>query len=369
MSNVLFLHDIVLKDPKSGTPQHLCEMLRQIRKEHTLTVCATSVPDDLADIFVPYPSLKRGFAKLRALRTIVQEKKITHIFTASMVGLLAPVLLKFWCGVKVADEIHGLDYEQFYRNKQMGYLRYLYMKCKVWLLLCFYDTVFVMSIRLRDRYWPISRNWVLVLYGGVDVDAIPDSSDRVQKHDTLTVGYMGNARAYQGLPNLVEAADVARKDGLPVRLNLIINGDCSEIIEDLKTRGLYEITTLSISVPHSEAIRLISRSDILVIPRARDVMMDVAFPGKFAEYLATGIPSIVTRGGPIDEKKEEFDRISILVDADNAHDIPRNIADALERFHAMDTDLRRVLGKKARAFALAHLTWEARGKIFNEQFR
>src|SRR3989344_5612280 len=61
---------------------------------------------------------------------------------------------------------------------------------------CFYDTVFVMSIRLRDKYWPISRNWAVVLFGGVDVQAIPDVSDHVQKNNTLVVGYMGNARVY-----------------------------------------------------------------------------------------------------------------------------------------------------------------------------
>ena len=364
MSTVLFLSNIPLANPRRGTPQHLCYMLRQFRREHSLVICAASVPQDLAQHFIPYPS-GRGWNKLRALKRMVAERGITHIFTAGQTGLLAPVLLKYLCGVKIAEELHGLDFEEFYAKGSIGLLRYWFMRCKVWVLLHFYDTVFVMSQKLIRYYAPMSAPWVFV-QGGVDIHEIPDASKRTGGEKIFTIGYMGNARAYQGLPFLIEAAAVLKTRRVPFRLLLIISGDTGEVRELLASRGLSEVTTIHNDVSHEEAFRLIGDASVLVIPRQSSAITEYAFPGKLAEYMATGIPTVATEIGPIGEMREEFSQYCVLIRPDR---IVENLAEALEKMQKMSGEERRALGHRARAYAGERFSWDARGKIFNERFR
>ena len=362
MSRILFLLDIELDNPKRGTPLHICATFREFKKEHTLYVCAASAPGEFQREFIPYPRV-HGFSKLRALRRMVAQYNITHVYTVSQSGLFAPVILKYLCGVRIAVELHGVNYDEFYAAKWIGIFRYYYMKYKVWALLHFYDTVFVMSTRLRDMYLPMSKHWTLVR-GGVDM------SEVVAVHDDpaageFTIGYMGNARAYQGLPYLIEAAAIVRAGGIPLALNLIISGDISAVRALLTEKNLLESTTLHHDVSHAEAYRLIAHSSVLVLPRADDPVTRYAFPGKLAEYLATGIPTIATQIGPIDEMKDDFSRVALLVPPVN---IPQALADAIGRLYHMETGERRALGEKAREFARKTFTWEERGKVMNAQF-
>ena len=363
MSRILFLLDIELDNPKRGTPLHICATFREFKKEHTVYVCAASVPEEFQRDFIPYPR-GRGFSKLRALRRIIKEHKITHVYTVSQSGLLAPVILKYLCGVKIAVELHGVNYDELYAAKWIGISRYYYMKYKVWTLLHFYDTVFVMSTRLRDTYLPMSKHWTL-LRGGVDMSEVAE----VQADPAagkFIVGYMGNARPYQGLPYLIEAVAIARAGGIPLALNLIVSGDISAVRALLAEKNLLESTTLHHDVSHAEAYRLIARSSVLILPRADDPVTRYAFPGKLAEYLATGIPTIATQIGPIDEMKDDFSRVALLVPAVN---IPQALADALQRLYRMDPGERKALGTRAREFARKTFTWEDRGKVMNAQFR
>jgi len=363
MSRILFLLDIELDSPKRGTPLHICATFREFKKEHDLYICAASVPQEFQREFIPYPR-ERGFSKLQALRRIVTEHNSTHVYTVSQSGLFAPVILKYLCGVKIAVELHGVNYDEFYAAKWIGLFGYYYMKYKVWVLLHLYDTVFVMSTRLRDKYLPMSKHWTLVR-GGVDMSEVVDASSN-RATGKFIIGYMGNARAYQGLPYLIEAAALARKEGVSLSLNLILSGDISAIHDLLEEKGLLGVTTLHHDVPHTEAYRLIANSSVLVIPRADDSITRYAFPGKLAEYLATGIPTIATQIGPIDEMKEEFARVALLVPATN---IARTIADVIKRLNSMSIEERRALGRRAREYAQQKFTWEARGKIMNAQFR
>jgi glycosyltransferase involved in cell wall biosynthesis len=360
MSRVLFLADIHLKDPKRGTPLHLCSMFREIRKEHDLLICARSVPEEFLDIFIPYPQ-ERGLRKLLALRHIVKTRAISHVFTATDIGLVAPVLLKLVTGVKIVDEVHGMSFDELLADGKIGRFRYFVLKSKVWVLLHLYDTVFTMLRKQADYYAPMSRKWVIA-HVAVVVDEVPDASAQVHSKETLAIGYMGNARTYQGLPYLIEAAALAREEGVPVRLNLILSGDDTAVRAELDRFGLSGVTTIHRNVPHEEAYRLIVHSDVLVIPRPSEPITEYAFPSKLPEYLATGLPIILTAVGPVEELRLELERYCIIVKPDA---ISRNIADALRRVWRTDGAELSARGAAARAYARDRFSWDARGKIIN----
>jgi glycosyltransferase involved in cell wall biosynthesis len=363
MSRILFLLDIELDNPRRGTPLHICATFRELKKEHVLRICAASVPEEFKDDFIPYPRV-RGLLKLLALRRIIKENNITHVYTVSMSGLLAPVILKYLCGIRIAMELHGVNYDELLAAKWVSIFRYYYMKYKVRALLHLYDTVFVMSTRLRDKFLPMSRHWTL-LHGGVDMSEVVDATSNPSK-DAFIVGYMGNSREYQGLPYLIEACAIARANGVPMALNFVISGDVSKIRSLLVEKNLLEITKLHHDVSHAEAYRLIANSSVLVLPRADDPVTRYAFPGKLAEYLATGIPTIATQIGPIDEMRDDFSRVALLVPPVN---IPEALAAAIDRLYCMSPTERNALGVRAREFARKTFTWEERGKVMNAQFR
>jgi glycosyltransferase involved in cell wall biosynthesis len=364
MSKILFLANAHYDNAKRGTPLHLCHVFRELRKEHDVRICAASVPEEFKDIFIPYPQTRR-LRKLLDLSAIMRTYRPDYIFTATSGGLLPPVILKLIFGVKIAEEIHGMAFEELYADGTIGKFGYVLMKWKVWALLHFYNVVFVMSGKLIDYYAPMSKGWVLA-YGAVDADEVPDASERIQDGQKLIIGYMGNARAYQGLPFLIEAAADLKARGIQLRLNLIISGDRIKLQELLDQYELTDLATIHHNVSHEEAYRLITDSSVLVIPRASSPITEYVFPGKLADYLATGIPTITTRVGAVDELQQEFSTRCVVIEPDH---IASGLADALMQVNGMTGAQRRALGARARAYARERFSWDARGKIFNAEFR
>ncbi len=364
MSRVLFLANTLLEDPKRGTPLHICSMLREIRKEHDLLVCTHSVPPELSDVFIPYPNAY-GFRKFLALRDIVRHNHITHVLTAGEIGLLAPVLLKLCCGVTIVDEIHGMGAEELYADRQVGWTKYVLLKWYVWTLLPFYDAVIVMLKRQAEYYTPISRHW-RIAHVAVVVDEVPDVSRSITHQDTVVLGYMGNARSYQGVPYIVDAAATLKKEGMRVKLNLILSGDISEVEKSIEEHNLVGDTEIYRNVEHREAFRLIARSTVLLIPRPSSPVTEYAFPSKLPEYLATGLPVILTDVGPVDELRSDLEQYCEIVPP---YDIAAHIAKAVQRLHNTDPETLRERGARARRWVGEHFSWEQRGKVINQCLR
>lgn len=360
MSTVLFLSDIALDNPKSGTPLHIERLLRELRGRHTMVVCTKNVSDALREVYEPYPK-SRGLRKLKALSAIVKKYRPDYILTAGQTALTAPVILKFLHGVKIAVELHGAEAETFYSTGRIRRFRYLYMLCKVWMLLHLYDVVFASSKRFAKRYAPMSEDWTLV-YGGVDIDRVPHVTGYPRAGD-LVVGYMGNTRSYQGLPYLIDAVARVRKDGLPARLHLILSGDDTEVREHLKKQGLLDSATLRHNLPQEEAHREILHSSVLVVPRPNVVAAEYGFPSKLPEYLATGLPVILTDVGPVEELRPEIDRYCIVV---GTTDIARDVAGALKRVAHMDVNEKKQRGDAARAYAQKFSWSTIAGVVSNE---
>jgi glycosyltransferase involved in cell wall biosynthesis len=361
MSVVLFLDNIALENPKRGTPLHIERLLRELQAHHHMIICTQSVSESLLNTFVPYPTA-RGLGKLFALVAIMRKYRPDYILTAGQTALLAPVILKYVCGVKIAVELHGAEAETFYSTGRIKRVRYWYMLCKVWLLLHFYDVVFASSKRFAKRYAPMSDTWITV-YGGVDIDAVP----QVSHYETskLVVGYMGNTRTYQGLPYLIDAVHALRTEGMNVRLHLILSGDDTDVREQLAQRGLLEVTTLKHDISQAEAHREILHASVLVIPRPNVVAAEYGFPSKLPEYLATGLPVILTDVGPVEELRPEIDRCCIVIDTD---DIVHNLVDALRRVSRMRPEEMRERGELARAYART-FSWDAIARIVSDAIR
>lgn len=359
MSKVLFLCDIALANPRRGTPIHVARLLKELRQDHDLAVCAASVPEDLADVFVPYPR-GGGLGKLRALLRVYDEQKPDIVFTIGQTGLLGPVLLKLLRGARIVVELQGVEYIE---KQAMGHIsalgRYLW-EAKSRALLPLYDSVIAFTRRTANLY-PFIRN-VEIIFPGIDLETVPFIEEPAPV-PPLIAGYAGNTDAYQGLSELVEAIPLVRGRGIDARLHLVLTGDDSKIRERIEALGLGEVTSIVRNLSHDEAKQEMLKVSTIVIPRLNVLESVYGFPSKLPEALAMGVPVILTDVGPVPELPELREHAIVIP----TEGIKEHLAGSLARVAGMSVEERKEWGRGARAYA-ERFSWPRATMVANASF-
>jgi len=220
MKNVLFIARVSLKDPNRGTPLRIYNFLLQIKKRHNLFVMVDDVRE--SDGF-NYLSLGRlsQVNKIKAIGKIIRENKIDIVMTATESTIKLPVILKLLYRVKIAVDIHGVLADELYFFKKISLVKKYWIAFKIRFWLMFYNHFFAVSQSLVNHY-SLFRNKGTVIYGGVNLEEFPQA--QLKTSDTLTIGYTGNARNYQGLSFLLLAASkLALNNDANCRLNLVLS--------------------------------------------------------------------------------------------------------------------------------------------------
>lgn len=352
MNKVFFLSDIKLENPTRGTPIHIARLLTELRREHDIVVCATSVPETLRDVFIPYPR-ETGWRKLRSLLGMLDTHKPKTILTTGQIGLLAPVLLKILRKVRIVVELHGVEHVEKRAAGHIGLWHFYFWKYKTILLLPWYDVVIGFTKSTAGLY-PFLRKFK-TMYPAIDVETVPQAS--VQTIPPLIAGYSGNMDIYQGLHHLIAAVALVRKRGLDARLHLILSGDDGKLAKvraQIEELNLADITTIVRNVLQHQAQKEMMNTSVQVIPRENVTESKYGFPGKLPECLATGIPVIMTNIGAVSELMPEISKYAIVIPAEN---ITNHLANALHMVGGMSIYERRQLGDSARTYA-KKFSWE-----------
>jgi len=103
------------------------------------------------------------------------------------------------------------------------------------------------------------------------------------------------------------------------------------------------------NVAHSETPTYLPQATVLVLARPRSPQADAGMPTKLAEYLASGVPVVVTRTGEI---------ATLLEDRVNAYLVPPNDEAALEealRYVLSHAEEARAVGRRGRELAVERL--------------
>ncbi len=361
MKKALFLCDIALENPTRGTPIHVARLLKELRGEYELTVCAASAPDNLKDVFVQYPR-GGGLKKLRALLAITDAHTPDIVFTIGQTGLLGPVLLKFLRKVKIVVELQGVEYIEKYAMGHIGFIGRYFWEYKSKLLLPLYDSVIAFT-KCTASLYPFIRN-VKIIFPGIDLETVPHSEEP-KPFPPLVAGYAGNTDGYQGLVSLVEAIALVRERGLDARLHLVLTGDDTAVRAQIEELNLTAVTTILQNLSHKEAQQEMMNVSAIVIPRHNVPESVYGFPSKLPEALAMSVPVILTDIGPVPELMPEFGEHAIVIPA---NDIATHIADALERVSGMSVEERTVWGREAREYA-KRFSWERATAVVSDAFR
>jgi glycosyltransferase involved in cell wall biosynthesis len=149
--------------------------------------------------------------------------------------------------------------------------------------------------------WRVPKNKLTYIPNMVDLEYF--NSEKVDEIELdysfpneggLTFGYIGGFQAWQGVDNLIEAADVVKTS----IANFVIVGEKAGSSENVYREG---------RVTRDTVRRYYNLCDVLVLPRPSHPATEIAAPTKFAEYTAMGKPILATNVGDAAELIEKYD--------------------------------------------------------------
>ena len=361
--NILVLTSAELANPMRGTPIRICKFVEQMSSDNidvTLVARTADVSRKYKFITAPTGSV---WYRFRVLIEIIQSHSIEWVFTPTSTDIKMVLMLKLFTRVHIAIDIHGVDNEEEYYFGNIGFSSKVYRGARMRFYLLFFDKIFVVSTKMRE-YYHLSNKKVSVVYGGVSLEEFPlIAKYREQNQTPFEIIYMGNARSYQGLELLLDAAETLRKSNHALSLRLIISGDIAEVKNMLSKRELLDITIIHANVEHSEIHQLLASADALIIPRPTLIMTEYAYPSKLSECLATGIPVVTTNVGPVSEFLENG-RHCIIVDSPTSN----SLASGIESLYLMSAEERKAIGMAGRKLAEDKLQWNILGKTIRGSF-
>jgi len=226
--------------------------------------------------------------------------RIIHCYTKSLrIQLFIYVLSKcFKAKVCLERSEHPLrNYNRNALNRAYGKLR-----VKLEIILC--DGIFCISNYLmgfyRDMGYRSSK--LLLVPSTVDTDRFNDKFDAPFNFDYIL--YCGSLTIIKdGVHILIESFARITKHHKDIKLVLI--GEADTLEDDRYFKDL--VTTFNIShrviftgkLPRTEIPTYMCNAKILALARPKSIISDAGFPSKVTEYLASGVPAVLTNVGDI----------------------------------------------------------------------
>jgi glycosyltransferase involved in cell wall biosynthesis len=160
--------------------------------------------------------------------------------------------------------------------------------------------------RLLSRNRIIKEEYVEVILNGVNLASFRSQAEIVNSNweNGFTVTYAGTYVKYQGIENLIKAAEILSSKNIHFKFLGFRKEDLA-IKNEIKNR-LKEKVTLLDWLPKDELLSELRKSDVLIIPSMAGCNRAI-FPSKFAEFLALAKPVIVTRIDETASIVEKFD--------------------------------------------------------------
>ncbi len=247
----------------------------------------------LGDYFFKSPT----FIKALNIPMIIKEVvgyDVVHAGADSACYVMS--VLKKLRKVRLIFDIHGGIEEYFLTERLFGFINYLpYMQGLLLNELSMRNSDYFVACSkpLFDRLVVrgiVSSN-ATIIRNGVDTNLFKPQASRSGSSD-FVVTYAGAFQKWQGIENFVNAAMMLKEADVKFRIIGFRNEDYP--LKSHLKQILSDKAELIDSLNKHDLINQLCSSDILVIPRSKNYASQLAFPTKFAEYIATGKPVIVT---------------------------------------------------------------------------
>lgn len=150
----------------------------------------------------------------------------------------------------------------------------------------------------------IDKDRIEVIYNGVDTGLFKPKNIS-SGNENFTVTYAGAFQKWQGIDNLILAAKLLKINNIKFKIIGFTKKDLN--LKRKIKKILNNKVELIDRVPRTELVNHLNGSDICIIPRNSNPATEMAFPTKFAEYIAVGKLVIVTRVGEISIFVKKYD--------------------------------------------------------------
>lgn len=206
--------------------------------------------------------------------------------------------------------------------------------------------------RLLSKGVPESK--VEVIYNWCNEPALNNYEEcpvKLPSNGQLNLVFAGNLGFAQGLPAIIDAAEILMENNIPVNVVFIGDGTAKAgSIEKSQYKGLDNVYFLP-RVPMTQIGNILNQADILLVHLNDDELFRITIPSRTQANLAIGKPIVMgVRGDAAD--LIDMAGAGITCEPNN----PTALAGAIQRLVDMSPQERDLMGKKAKHFYYENLS-------------
>lgn len=214
--------------------------------------------------------------------------------------------------------------------------------------------------RLVSRGVPTDK--IEIIYNWCNEPALNDfeeSSVKLPDNGNLNLVFAGNLGFAQGLPTIVNAAEILQKND--IKVNIILLGDGvakSKAVEDSTMKSLSNIYFIP-RVPMQQVGGILARSDMLLVHLTDNELFEITIPSRTQAYLAMAKPIVMGVSGDAAELINQSDS-GVTCKPDN----PNSLAEAITELFLLSDEQRIKMGENGSEFYYKKLSLKIGVKKF-----
>lgn len=285
------------------------------------------------------------------LRKQIKDFKPNVVIGHTLTGIVYLLFVKIFTRILIVLELHGFLEEEGLFTGSINRFKYYKSKVVYAILYKLCDLITTCSFTASKIISSHNKN-VLTILGGVNPDLFNDrvesTYDFRESSEDIIIGYAGNTRTWQGLDFLVDCFESIYLIDKRFKLALLLSEESG-----LKSHPGIKIVP---KVEYSEAPHFLASCDVLVIPRAENIVNKISFPSKLPEYMAMGKPVVASKTSDMFEVISHLQN-GILYEPGNKDDFIRSIL-ALK-----ENSIRKKIGENATLKIGEDLNWHKQAGI------
>ena len=170
--------------------------------------------------------------------------------------------------------------------------------------------------------------------------------------DGVHLVYLGNLDGSRGIDTAIEAVSILKRIGHVVRLSVIGSGPNLDQFRNLAARlDVTDRVVIHGRLPFSGVQSVFSKANVGLIPHYATEAWNSTIPNKLFDYMAMGIPVIVSNAKPTERIVVKEDCGMVFQDRD-----PQSLAEAIEAL--TEPVIRRQKGDRGRSAVLQQFNWK-----------